>query len=255
MNIWYIEKDGAQLGPVAEVEILDRVAAGEITRQTLLWRDGMETWAPAGQISSLSGAFAAPIPSAAVSPYSPPTSEAAAVELPIVSSGPQVRPWIRYWARTFDTVVFVIVFGFTLGFLLPQILEIHDTVFNMIALAAMAFYEAACLSIFSTTPGKALFRIRICRRDGTPPSFGMALLRSFRVFIKGVGLGIPLIALITQIVGYQTLNRDGITSWDKQADLIVTHREIPTWLGVVIFLAFIGILGLFGFLAYLGAEI
>lgn len=255
MNIWYIEKDGAQLGPVAEVEILDRVTAGEITRQTLLWRDGMEKWTPAGEIPSLSAAFAAPTPSVAVSPYSPPTSEAATIELPIATSGPQVRPWIRYWARTFDTVVFVIVFGIGLGFLLPQLLEIHDTVFNIIALVAMAFYEAACLSIFSTTPGKALFRIRICRRDGTPPGFGMALLRSLRVFIKGVGLGIPLVALITQIVGYQTLNRDGITSWDKQGDLIVAHREIPTWLGVVIILAFIGVLGLFGYLAYLGAEI
>jgi len=255
MNHWYIEKDGAQQGPVSETQVLERLAAGELTKRTLLWRDGMEKWMPAGEIPSFSAAFAATTPSAAVSPYSPPTSEAAAIELPIATSGPQVRPWIRYWARTFDTVVFVIVFGIVLGFLLPQILEIHDTVFNMIALAAMAFYESACLAIFSTTPGKALFRIRVCRRDGTPPGLGTALLRSLRVFIKGVGLGIPLVALITQIVGYQTLNRDGITSWDKQADLIFAHREIPTWLGIVIVLAFFGLLGVFAYLAYLGAEI
>lgn len=254
MSTWYFEKEGTQQGPVTEIEIRDLLASGELTPQALVWREGMDGWTPAAEVETFAPAPPAPAAAGELSPYAPPAAEPAVIEMPIPTSGSQVRPWIRYWARSFDTLVFALLFGALLGLVFPAALEINDLVFNMLALAAMAFFEAACLATFSTTPGKALFRIRVCNPDGSRPGYGHALARSLKVFMKGVGLGIPLVALITQIVGYQTLNRDGITSWDREGGHVVAHQEIPPWRALVIVLVLVGTVAGFSYLAYLGMS-
>lgn len=35
------------------------------------------------------------------------------------------------------------------------------------------------------------------------------------VWVRGIGLGIPLITVFTQLFGANTLNKKGETSWDK----------------------------------------
>jgi hypothetical protein len=255
MNDWYFAKDGAQHGPVVEHVLREMLASGELPAESLVWREGMAGWQPAAECPAFAGT-AAPVVEAEVelSPYAPPAAAPASVEIPIPVSGDQVRPWIRYWARTLDTLLFALLLGFALGVVYPAAFEIHDTIFNILILGASTFIEAAFLSVFSTTPGKALLRVRVCNRDGTRLSYGAALGRSFQVFLRGLGLGIPLAALITQIVGYQTLTRDGITSWDRMGNHVVAHQEIPAWRSLLIVLAFVGLIGLVGFLTYLGQR-
>jgi hypothetical protein len=45
-------------------------------------------------------------------------------------------------------------------------------------------------------------------------SFSEALNRSFLVFVQGVGLGIPFVALFTQLFAYRRLTKTGTTLWD-----------------------------------------
>lgn len=55
MSLWYYEHDGAQQGPV-DAETLKRlVDEGVVSRETLVWRDGMADWMPAAQAPSLMG--------------------------------------------------------------------------------------------------------------------------------------------------------------------------------------------------------
>jgi hypothetical protein len=75
---WYYSKNGTQLGPVEQGELVARMATGEVTASDLVWREGMADWTPSGQISGLREQVAAAAPSlsqsdgSGVSPYAPP---------------------------------------------------------------------------------------------------------------------------------------------------------------------------------------
>ncbi len=77
---WYYSKDGSQLGPIEQSELLGKLAAGEVRRTDLVWRDGMRDWVPAAQVPELAGLpqSAPPQPGGSVSPYQSPASAAPA---------------------------------------------------------------------------------------------------------------------------------------------------------------------------------
>lgn len=59
--------DGQQVGPLDLASLKQQVQSGRITRDTLLWREGMANWTPASQLSEAQAAFAAtppPLPKA-----------------------------------------------------------------------------------------------------------------------------------------------------------------------------------------------
>jgi membrane protease subunit (stomatin/prohibitin family) len=56
---WYVGVDGRQQGPFDLNALSSQAASGGLTRDTLVWKNGMSAWTPAGQVPELSGAFAA----------------------------------------------------------------------------------------------------------------------------------------------------------------------------------------------------
>jgi hypothetical protein len=68
---WYYSKNGTQLGPITENEILAKRASGEISSIDLVWKKGMADWRPAGNIAELASYnVVSPVVN---SPYAPPT--------------------------------------------------------------------------------------------------------------------------------------------------------------------------------------
>jgi len=59
---YFVGSDGKQSGPYDDNFICAQIAAGTITRETLLWRAGMEKWQQAGQIAELAPLFSTPPP-------------------------------------------------------------------------------------------------------------------------------------------------------------------------------------------------
>lgn len=59
---WYVAIDGQQAGPFALGALPEKVAGGQLTPDSLVWRDGMATWQPAGQVSELGSLFGATPP-------------------------------------------------------------------------------------------------------------------------------------------------------------------------------------------------
>ena len=149
--------------------------------------------------------------------------------------GGQHHPWRRLFARTVDTctsgfalfLLLIISFGAMMpdqaaGF--AKAIEnpiIAGVVLYLIWLPAEAFF----LSMFGTTPAKWLFGIRVAQPSGNLLSFPDALNRSFLVFVQGVGLGIPLVALFTQLFAYRRLTTTGTTLWDTSANAVVLHKK------------------------------
>jgi membrane protease subunit (stomatin/prohibitin family) len=55
---WYVGVNGRQQGPFDLNGLSSQVASGGLTRDTLVWKNGMAAWTAAGQVPELSGAFA-----------------------------------------------------------------------------------------------------------------------------------------------------------------------------------------------------
>ncbi|HJM50598.1 MAG TPA: RDD family protein [Alphaproteobacteria bacterium] len=51
------------------------------------------------------------------------------------------------------------------------------------------------LAAWGTTPGKWLLNMAVERQDGTAIDFGSALRRSFAVWLRGLGGGLPVVSL------------------------------------------------------------
>jgi membrane protease subunit (stomatin/prohibitin family) len=62
---WYIAVNGAQQGPFDAAGLSGQVSAGALTRDTLVWRNGMAQWTAAsqvGELATLFGAVPPPLP-------------------------------------------------------------------------------------------------------------------------------------------------------------------------------------------------
>lgn len=54
---YHVAINGQQVGPFDPAALQEKVAGGQITRQTLVWKQGMSQWTPAGQVFELSKLF------------------------------------------------------------------------------------------------------------------------------------------------------------------------------------------------------
>ena len=84
MAEWFYGKDNTQHGPVSDLEIRNLVNSGQITMETIVWREGMTDWVPLKDIPEFNSS-AGSHPSSA-SPYVSPQTNAA--QAPYASSIP-----------------------------------------------------------------------------------------------------------------------------------------------------------------------
>jgi uncharacterized RDD family membrane protein YckC len=149
--------------------------------------------------------------------------------------GGQHHPWRRLFARTVDIctagfLLFLLLI-FALSATMPEQAAGFAKAIENPIIASVVLYlvwlpaESLFLSLFGTTPAKWLFGIRVTHTGGDLLSFSEALNRSFLVFVQGVGLGIPFVALFTQIFAYRRLTKTGTTLWDTSANAVVLHKE------------------------------
>jgi membrane protease subunit (stomatin/prohibitin family) len=65
--IWHLAEGGKSVGPLPLAELRQRAGSGALTRDTLVWTDGMPAWAKAGEVAALQPIFGSvppPLPAA-----------------------------------------------------------------------------------------------------------------------------------------------------------------------------------------------
>jgi len=67
---WYYSHDGERHGPISSDQLRALAAAGKLTSEDLVWKDGMENWTAAGKVQGL-------IQSTGAAPSPPPVRSAA----------------------------------------------------------------------------------------------------------------------------------------------------------------------------------
>lgn len=197
-----------------------------------------------------------------------PPAETVKQEAPVDQSksflGGQHHPWRRFFARTVDVstiglLLFVLV-AFAVGATMPAKAEGFAKALENPIIAGFLLYlvwipaEAAFLSLFGATPAKWLFGIRVVHSNGGLLSFSQAIKRSFLVWIQGVGLGIPFVALFTQLFAYRRLTKTGTTLWDTSTSAVVQHKQWGLFRAVVCTAVVFGVLVLMGVLNSAGNQ-
>lgn len=144
-----------------------------------------------------------------------------------------INPQIRLLARFFDYALFLLLLwglrvllkgSFPLGlfeYLIP---------FEFFAWIPI---EAVLLSTWGTTPGKFFLKTKLQQGRKKKLDFQTALKRSFNVWFRGLGMGIPVINVLCMLVASSRLRMLGTTSWDREDNIVVSHFPIPQWRIVV----------------------
>ncbi|GBG12369.1 RDD family protein [Paenibacillus agaridevorans] len=137
------------------------------------------------------------------------------------------KPWIRFWARYFDYLshaILISILWILIDF--DSFLQINDNLLGFILLVAFVFLDALYMYFWGTTPGKKLLNIKVLDADGTRMPKSLAFKRARLVWLRGMGLGVGILEIIANIVGYRRLKKEGITSWDQELGLQVIHGKI-----------------------------
>ena len=111
------------------------------------------------------------------------------------------------------------------------------TVISLFFFGLVAFMNTILLGILGTTIGKYLLGIKVLTKDNLPLSMKQAAKREALVYIKGFALGLPVLSLITQMYGYFDLTMDKVTSWDKDLNTTIVHRDnngLQFWICLIV---------------------
>jgi len=181
--------------------------------------------------------------------YTPPPTEP---DLPEADISP--HKWRRYFARQLDSFIFnlllliVIFVWLATNQSLPSVItnsNLSNEQIGLWIIIGSSFFavilEFICLSIFDTTIGKALFRLRLVS-DNSEPKYWR---RSVAVCLQGMGAGIPFLSMIFMLKAAENLKKNGQTTWDRDTGFSVEAKPLGILRGVLL-----TVLMLFVFVAY-----
>jgi uncharacterized RDD family membrane protein YckC len=239
---WYVRTAEREIGPLSEEALRAIAATGQIGTDALVCRSGTTEWTTAEAAGLM--LFA---PESA--PFQPSILEAAKqpIESPARQSNDNpdpetvARPWRRFWARLLDLLLGGALIGLTVGALRPSLIAEHAVLLNLLIIPGALLIDSLVYTAFGTTPGKAVAGIRVVDdRSDQRLTFRVYFKRNFEVYIFGLGLGIPIISLITLIVSYGRIAHGELSTWDLSAESRVIARStswVRTWIVATIYLA------------------
>ena len=153
-----------------------------------------------------------------------------------VSDNPFVSPWARWAARTLDFsigAILAVIVLLVVGIDLDNMSGLGVAILAIpggLALDALIYY------FFGWTLGKWLFAVKVRRQDGCRLTYAEYFKRNLWVFVKGFGLGIPIVTLVMHVVQYNRLRAGKSASYDEGKDIKIVrvkHDVIRTVVGIV----------------------
>jgi uncharacterized RDD family membrane protein YckC len=234
MEIWLI-LNGKRSGPYPDYEIRSRIEHGQMTPEEMVWHDGLPEWTPVGELelfrNSLEKREAPPVPPPLPKAYMESTA----------GMKPKAHLARRFWARWMDLTLYSALWW--LGMYLGG-RDITATLGNTWLLLSMFLpwfaIEAWLIHRFGKTPGKWLMGLKVSNEDGSPLSLKMAIWRSLRVMITGIGFGWLPLAVLCQAMSWFTTRRLGKPIWDYLGNHKVEAEPISPFRAAALVFVFVG---------------
>lgn len=216
----FLAENGLKTGPFLLWEVRARLERGELGPDTLGWHEGCDAWMPLRDLPSLglAGRDTAPdepLPGAAE--FSAPATR----DIPNTSAlDTRPRPWQRYAARMFDMYCWFTLIALAMKPFGGDFTKIFtEPLWLLGSQALMLLAEAACLSLFGASPGKAVLGLRVVTKGAAsaPMVFQMAMHRTMLVFLIGSPAYLPVyFSVFAWIFHFFGLSRHGATWWDRR---------------------------------------
>jgi uncharacterized RDD family membrane protein YckC len=216
---WYYTVAGQQIGPVSGSELKLLASRGKITRNDMVWKEGMSDWVPAEKLKGLfvGSGTASPPPLPARKPKGMFEGSGAASPLPFAPPSPKssfsynntwesftyAGFWKRFAACLLDAIV-TTVGGFVIGFIIGFILvaggtndtKVLEAVGNLLGiLISWLYYTVMESSSTQGTLGKMALGIKVTDLAGNRISFGRATGRYFSKILSAFLLMIGFIMI------------------------------------------------------------
>lgn len=249
---FFVARISGQDGPLSIEQIRAGLRSGRYKLTDLSWSEAAAgEWLPLGERPEFKLDAVAPVAAVDNEPAAAPAAAPRLVELRLPTGLDQPLDadrlelarrasiaWRRFLARNFDLSCCAALL-LLLQPVYPQLLELQRDVLALIAIALWPWLEAPLIASFGTTPGKALLRLQVRLADGSRIGAQLALMRAIRVWVRGVGLGLPLINLLASMLAFNRFTRFGITSWDQDCGTRVEALPISQLrLGIIVSIFF-----------------
>jgi uncharacterized RDD family membrane protein YckC len=223
MSAWYYAVGQDQIGPVTDEDLHRLIRDGIVGRDTLIWRVGLEAWtavANVDEFSEVSAHVPPPLPSllpANTSIAKPPVERANPIPNPNLT-----RPWPRFWARLIDNTLLMPIVGFLIALaaayfrpsLYLAMMSLNEGVLGLIVLPVVSLVLALLMAVFGTTLGKFILGVRV-RNLTEMSALPFHLQRELKVWLAGLALGIPIVALFTQVHQYKLVAAGKPAGYDE----------------------------------------
>jgi hypothetical protein len=206
---WYVRRADHELGPLGEDALRALVGTGRITPETELWREGLPGWTPALSLPGVLGPRSAAARAATASPA-------------LVVAREPATPWRRYWARALDITLSVFLAAVLVSAVRPGLSARLSAMTGQrwtVVLMLLPFallLDALMYRALGNTPGKAIAGIKALETQGRRRLSAAAYLgRNFAVYVFGLGLGLPLMSLVTLLWSYRRAADAAGVIWDR----------------------------------------
>ena len=180
-----------------------------------------------------------------IHPINSPTTNGSANNTKIIPKGwleSPPTPWRRYAARMLDlsffgSIAFLLI-AMAYYSVAPYSADQFFGIFEhpsaiIIDIMITAFFGSlltgAVIGISGFSLGKFIFGIIVTDSNGSKIGVFEGIQRDLKVFIRGLGLSIPIVNLFTLYAAYKRLSNNNKTSWDEEKEYRVFHR--PSGIG------------------------
>lgn len=209
---WYASGD-TRKGPVSLDTLRQLLLERKVSQGTLVWKEGLEKWAPLSQIADLSQVVKA------IPPELPkPTTREHLTALPLAG------PWRRFFARLVDLWVIALPVSFAVAFALSSFSPAFglwiqrpgsEYAFGWLLLPLVLLVEVGVFALIGTTVGKALLGVTVMTVDAQRPTASQYLKRQLGVYWYGLGTGFPLVSLFTMARQHGRLKAEREAGYDE----------------------------------------
>ncbi|NLR95600.1 RDD family protein [Rhizobium sp. P38BS-XIX] len=175
---------------------------------------------------------------------------------PVEKNEISARPWPRFLARYIDTSIMLwlllsmlsLVSSLYAPALYIKIMNTGNSVWTFCLLPIVALVLALVMALTGRTIGKAILGIRVPIQNGQG-RLGFFLLRELKVWLVGLGLGIPVFSLVTQIYQCRRVAAGKPASYDQGGIVVLgSSSKLRVWGGLLVALS------VTAFLMYLQAQ-
>jgi len=144
-------------------------------------------------------------------------------------------PWRRYGARMVDTTVHgylgAMVIAFAWYAVAPLSAEAFFTSLSqpptgplldiVLTVSIAALVGGLVVGVSGSSLGKAIFGIKVVDRNMHAIGIRRGLNREMHVWFRGMALGIPIVAIFTMLAAFNTLQKEGVSSWDRDKHVVL----------------------------------